>query len=184
MNFSSLGQIFSSPIILGVFGFVILVIFIVCGYAVYAWFKGGHGKFAKSQARYQKCISITGGNKLSLFNLKALGDYAVNEVTLGWHMLDPDALIPDLDTGEYYLPIDERDAIPLFPLNPELREQKEKELSQNLDKMAKGNCLATIARVTMVLKQEEESARRNFALAASFGILLLIVGGVIATRIF
>jgi hypothetical protein len=170
----------SSPIFLGVIGFVGILLFIFCGWMVYTWLKGGRGKFSKSQTRYQKCMAVTANFKLAYFNLKIRGNYVFNEITNSWHMLDPDALIPNLATGEYYLPVDERDAIPLFPLRPELRQVKVDELKTNIDSMALANGLQTIHLRQIEKKKEEESGQRNFTLAAAFGILLLIVLGIIA----
>ncbi len=173
------GQIMSNPIFLGVLGFIGLCILILCVWIVYSWLKGGRGKFAKSQERYQKCLAVTANNRLAYSNLRILGNYVFNEKTLGWHLLDPDALIPNLTTGEYYLPIDERDAIPLFPLKPELRQDKVDSLEKNIKTMARENCRQAIHRMQAERKKEEENARRNFALAAVFGILLLVVLGMI-----
>lgn len=180
MSGFNLGQIVSSPLFLGVIGFLGIVIFVFCGWTIYSWLKGGRGKFAKSPDRYQKCIAVTANNKLAFLNLKVVGNYVVNETTLGWHLLDPDALIPNLATGEYYLPIDERDAIPLFPLKPELRQGKVDNLATNIKDMARECSRQAIHRMQSQRSKEEDSARRNFTLAAAFGILLLIVLGVIA----
>jgi len=179
MDFSNLGQVFNSPIFLGIIGFIGIVIFVFCGWTIKNWFKGGRGKFAKSQDRHQKCIAVTANNKLAFLNLEVRGNYVVNEDTLGWHLLDPDALIPNLTTGEYFLPIDERDAIPLYPLKPELRKEKEAELESNILTMASESRRQSVHRMQADFMKEEESKRRNFALAAAFGILIVIVLGVV-----
>lgn len=176
---ATISQIFHNPIILGVLGFVAIVVFILCGWIIYSWFKGRKSKFGKSQERFQKCIVVTANNKLTYLNLKVVGNYVVDEKTQGWHILDPDALIPNLITGEYYLPIDERDAIPLFPLKPELRQAKVDELEKNIDSMAKASGLKVIHLRQVEKRKEEQQGQRNFALAAAFGILLLIVIGMI-----
>lgn len=176
------GQILGSPIFLGVLGFLGIIIFVFCAFGIYLWLKGGKGRFTKTSTRYQKCLAITASNKVVYRLLKVIGNYVMDEAAMTWHVLDPDALIPNLTTGEYYLPIDSRDAIPLFPLKPELREGKVKALAANIGKMAKECRRAKVAEVTAQIKKEEDEQRRNFALLAAFGILALLVIGVMVKQ--
>jgi len=181
MDLSNLGQIIKSPIGLGVIGFIGIILFVFCGFTIYIWLKQRFSKFGKSQERYQKCIAVTANFKLAYFDLEVMGSYVFNKITNSWHMLDSDALVPNLDTGEFYLPIDERDAIPLFPLKDNaFRETKVAELEKNIDQMAEDSAMQVIYRRQLEKKKEEDTGRRNFALAAVFGILALIVAGVIA----
>lgn len=180
MNLQYFTELIKSPIGLGVIGFIGIILFVFCGFTIYIWVKKRFSRFGKSQERFQPCLGVTANFKLAYFDLKVLGSYVYNEVTNSWHMLDSEALIPNLDTGEFYLPIDERDAIPLFPLHPEIRERKIKELETNIDNMALDSGMQVIYRRQLDKKKEEDAGRRNFALAAVFGILALVISGILA----
>lgn len=171
-----LGGVFTGKIMLFILAFVGVVVLIFAGFFILRWLRGGFGRFTKPSARYQKCVAITANNKLAFYNLEVVGNCVVDWDKRQWHILDPDALIPYLPTGEPYLPIDERDAIPLYPLKPdEFRTKKVLELKTNLKSIAEEANRDARMKAQLMQYRADQIAQRNFMLLAAFGILALVV---------
>lgn len=172
----NLGALFQSKVILIVLAVVVLAIVVFAGFFILRWIRGGFGRFTKSNARYQSCVFITANNKLAFRNLEVLGNCVVDWASRLWYTLDPAALIPYLKTGEPHLPLDERDAIPFYPLRPDrVREEKEAWLQTNIKSIAEEENRDARMKAQQDTFRADQIAQRNFVLLASFGIFALVV---------
>jgi len=182
-NFGAIWAMLSNPIVLGGGGVIILGIFGLIAFFVITRMRGGFGRFTKPKDLVQRCISITAANTLLFYKLQICGDRVVDDRSQASHFLFSDALLPERDTGQLYLPIDDRAAVPHYPLEPELLKERYKQAQLAMKAIAAVEDQRQRQEAVADARKEQGLEMQKFALVCAFGILLLIVIGIFIIKI-
>jgi hypothetical protein len=182
LNFSSLGAMFQNPIVIL---FLVIgggIVLLLLSFFVVKWARRGFGAPTKPKEKLQRCLCITGNNRLTFYNLATEEDFVYDEESKTCHELMAEALLPDLDTGELYLPIDDRSAMPHFPLDPEKRKAATRFTVNNIKRIAIEHTDRSMREAQAAAAKTQDTALRHFALVTGFAIVLLIIIATIWTR--
>jgi len=173
-NMGQIGQIFNSPLVLGVFLTIIVVIVATFMWLIIRNVRGGFGKLGRPKQLIQRCICITSSNLLCIYQLKIDDDFVTDPKNQAEYHLYSDALIPKHGTGELYLPLDTRSAVPLYLLEPERRAARVRQAATDLDFIAD----IEDEKASEIARQKAEKGNtiemQKFALLAVMVILGLI----------
>lgn len=179
----NLDAVFGNPVFIGIMGFTGVLLLALIIFVVVTSVRGGFGRFSRPKQVVQRCFCITSANVLVFFKLKVTGEYAIDVKNKAAHFMFGDALIAERRTGQMYLPIDDRASSPDYPLEPEVFKTR---LAQAQKAMS------FIAAVEDQKQQQEavsnadttaSAEMQKFALVFSFGILLVIVLGILIMNI-
>jgi len=182
-NFDAMWAMLSNPIVLGVGGIVILVVFGLITFFIISRMRGGFGRFTKPKDLVQRCISITSANTLVFYKLPICGDRVTDERNQADHFLFSDALIPERDTGQLYLPIDDRAAVPHYPLDPELLKQRYNQAKAAMKHIAAVEDQRQRQDANADARKEQNTEMHKFALVFGFAIALVVVIAIVVMQI-
>lgn len=182
-NFGAIGALFSNPVILGVFIFIVLLFVGLIAFYIITRMRGGFGRFTRPKDISQRCISITSANVLMFYKLRVYGDYVMDERNQVGHFLLSDALIPERTTGQFYLPIDDRAASPHYPLEPELLNKRYKQVKDSMKFIAAIEDQKQRQEANVEARSERAIEMQKFALICAFGLVLVIVIGILIMKI-
>ena len=182
-NFGAIGAMLSNPIVLGVGGVIVLAVFGLIAFFIITRMRGGFGRFTQPKDLVQRCISITAANTLLFYKLPICGDYVMDERSQAGHFLFSDALLPEQNTGQLYLPIDDRAAVPHYPLEPELLKERYKQAQAAMKFIAAVEDQRQRQDAISDARKEQGLEMQKFALVCAFGILLLVVIGIVIIKI-
>ena len=182
-DFSVMMESFNSPIVLGLIAFVILGILGGLTFFIVRNVRGGFGRMSRPKDVFQRCFCVTPSNNLVFYKLKVKDEYVEDESNMACHFLYSDALLPEKKTGVMWLPVVAQQSTPLYPFDEDLQKRRNKYAEDNIKQIAikedsKANMVAQYEAVKSV-----SAEMQKFGLVASFVILLLIILGVMITKL-